>query len=79
MADITITIPDDKLQITLDAFAEHFGYDQNKLDENETQGQFAKRMLILKMRDIVKASRKRTQSASVIVQVEQEVDLINYS
>ena len=79
MADITITIPDDKLQLTLDSFAEHFGYDVHKLDENETQGQFAKRMLINKIRQIVKASQKRIQSKVVEDQVEIDVDNINYS
>ena len=43
MAQITITIPDDKIQDVLDAFADNFGYDS---ESGKTKAQFAKGILI---------------------------------
>ena len=53
MANITITIPDDKVTLVLDSMASFYKYDEIKL-ENETKAQFAKRMIINKLKSIVR-------------------------
>lgn len=52
MAQITINIPDEHVEDVLNAFAQHFDYNQNQQD-GETKAQFAKRMLINKIKQIV--------------------------
>lgn len=52
MANIQITIPDAVINRVLDAFAARFNYDTAKL-ENETKGQFAKRMVGVMVKEIV--------------------------
>jgi hypothetical protein len=54
MADIIITIPDDKVQWVVDALCDWGVYDENK-EESETRPQFAKRMLASKAKSITLA------------------------
>ena len=65
MADITITIDDAHTARVLAAFADIYNYADNALD-GETQGQFAKRMLVEHAKLVTRRSeRKAAQDAAV--------------
>lgn len=78
MADVTITIPDEYVLTVLAAFADHYDYDNQKL-EGETQAQFAKRMIISKMKQIVRRYKIKTAIDNPMQQAIDETDLINLS
>jgi hypothetical protein len=61
MASISITIPDNKVNDVLDAFATTFGWRSSQLDG--TKAEFAKRMLMNYIREIVVAHK--TEQASL--------------
>lgn len=77
MAQIPINIPDQYLATVAEAFAEHYGFDKNKLDDSETKPQFAKRMLVQKIKEITK--RYMVKAAVIIPteQAESEADSID--
>lgn len=62
MASITITIPDDKVSLILDAFASRFQYDPNG---DMTKAEFAKSKLIefLKRQYVEHMARLRAEEA----------------
>jgi hypothetical protein len=55
MAEINFTIPDDKIQLILDAFAVTQGYENG----GETKAQFTKRMIKGYIKDIVARYERR--------------------
>jgi len=78
MADITITIPDAKVPVVLDAFAQQFGYDQSKL-ENETKAEFAKRMLISRIKAFVRDYRATQEEEALYNNLDTEIDELGLS
>lgn len=78
MANIIITIPDDKLTIVVDSMCSHFGYTENQLPY-ETKEQFSKRMLIRSVKNVVR--EELTASALIAAKhaVDSEIDSINIS
>ena len=75
MANITITIPDDKVQLVLDSVSHVHGYDQNKL-EGETQVQFAKRLLIKWLKSSVRHYREFQEQDAFYQNLDDEVEQI---
>lgn len=75
MAEVIITIPDQHVQIVLDAFAYHYDYNGQK-QENETRAEFAKRMIIMKMKSIIRRYKIETETRGPIQQAIAAVDLI---
>ena len=54
--DIKLTIPDDKLTEVIDALCSAYNYDERKT-KDETKAQFAKRMIIEFVKEVVKDNR----------------------
>lgn len=68
MTDIILTIPNDKINLVVDAICVTRGY-QETIDEEpnpETKPQFAKKVIGGYVRDIVKAYEKRLHEAEFV-------------
>jgi len=70
MADITITIPDAKLALLLDAIANQYGWDPA---EGLTKAQFAKQVTFDWWKSIVRIDLANTQHDAGTVIVEEEM------
>jgi len=73
MANITITIPDNKVIWAIDALCDWGQYDEHKL-QAETKGQFAKRMVALKVKEItaqyITKVKRSEKDAEVLLELE---------
>lgn len=73
MAQITLTIPNNKIDDILNAFANNFNYQEFIIDQNGatipnpvTKAEFAKSVLIDFIKDVYKSNKIRIDSQSVI-------------
>jgi hypothetical protein len=65
MATISITIPDNKVQWVIDAMCDWGDYEENRIDGNETEAEFAKRMIALKVKGITISYIRKTKHAEM--------------
>jgi len=78
MASIEITIPDQHVSRVVDAFANEYQYDVNKLN-GETKAQFAKRMLIVFFKELVVRTEWREEQVTAYNDKKTNVDGISLS
>lgn len=74
MAQINFTIPDDKINRVLDAFANSFGY---QAGQGQTKAQFAKAKIRDYIREIVVRSEGRAAQQVALNTVQADVDSID--
>lgn len=79
MANISITIPDDKVSELLDAFATEYGYQDTigGQPNPQTKAQFAKSKLIEFMKSVYKSSKIKAGSATVITSADDDTRNLN--
>ncbi len=74
MANITITIPDDKVQLILDAFAGEFGWTS---ESGQTKAQFTKAQVIEYLKQVTRNYEANLTAGQARAQKEQEINGIS--
>lgn len=84
MANITLTIPDDKIQRIITAFTKEFGYQDNITNEDgttspnpETKAQFTKRMVIEYIKQTTRNYEANIAAGAARVSTNADVNSIN--